>query len=198
MASRWSPEAAAGIGLRLATALADDGCVGGRSSVATASGPSRAAESLAGDAAGFGGDVTDPTDVAGLVETVTERLRARSNCWSTTPASATSAPRRGQADPDDWWRTIEVNVRGVMLMTSARSLPGMVERGVGRIVDLGSGIGQRAEPRYSAYSVSKAAALRWLDNVAVGLGPAVARARGQRESWSGAHGHDRHDVGPVR
>ena len=60
-------------------------------------------------------------------------------------------------------------MRGVMLMTSA-VLPGMVERGVGRIVDLGSGIGQRAEPRYSAYSVSKAAALRWLDNVAVGLG----------------------------
>ena len=64
---------------------------------------------------------------------------------------------------------LEVNVRGVMLMTSA-VLPGMLVRGRGRVVDLGSGIGQRAEPRYSAYSVSKAAALRWLDNVAAGLG----------------------------
>ena len=31
-------------------------------------------------------------------------------------------------------------------------------------------MGQRAVPRYSAYSVSKAAALRWLDNVAAALG----------------------------
>ena len=157
-----------GIGLRLATALADDGwsvAVVGRDGERA----KEAAGSLAGGAAGFGADVSDPDDVAGLVAAVKERFGPIDLLVNNAGVRDQRATP-WEADPDDWWRTIEVNVRGVMLMTSA-VLPGMVERGVGRIVDLGSGIGQRAEPRYSAYSVSKAAALRWLDNVAVGLGP---------------------------
>ncbi|MGI8993441.1 MAG: SDR family oxidoreductase, partial [Nocardioidaceae bacterium] len=73
------------------------------------------------------------------------------------------------ADADDWWHVVGVNLRGVVLMTSA-VLPAMIARGSGRVVDLGSGAGQRPEPRYSAYSVSKAAALQWMHNVVAALG----------------------------
>ena len=156
-----------GIGLRLATVLAEDGwsvAVVGRD-------PGRvelAAGSVPGQAAGFAADVSDPDQVARLVASVTERL-------GPVELLVNSAGLRDQraspweADPDDWWRTLEVNVRGVMLTTSA-VLPGMLSRGRGRVIDLGSGLGQRAEPRYSAYSVSKAATLRWLDNLAAALG----------------------------
>jgi NAD(P)-dependent dehydrogenase (short-subunit alcohol dehydrogenase family) len=41
-------------------------------------------------------------------------------------------------DPDDWWHVFEVNVLGAMLCCRA-VLPGMVERGLGRIVNVGSG-----------------------------------------------------------
>jgi NAD(P)-dependent dehydrogenase (short-subunit alcohol dehydrogenase family) len=156
-----------GFGLRLATVLAEDGwavaVVGRDRSRAEA-----VAASLSGDAAGFGADVSVPEASEALVASVTERL-------GPVDLLVNNAGVRDQravpweADPADWWRTIEINLRGVVLMTSA-VLPAMVARGTGRVIDLGSGIGRRAEPRYSAYSVSKAATLSWLDNVAAGLG----------------------------
>ena len=41
-------------------------------------------------------------------------------------------------DPDEWWRTFEVNVLGLYLCCNAFA-PGMVERGGGRIVNIASG-----------------------------------------------------------
>ena len=41
-------------------------------------------------------------------------------------------------DPDEWWRTFEVNVLGVYLCCHAFA-PRMVERGGGRIVNVASG-----------------------------------------------------------
>ena len=43
-----------------------------------------------------------------------------------------------EIEPDDWWRTFEVNVLGVHLCCRA-VIPGMLERGSGRIVITGSG-----------------------------------------------------------
>ena len=43
-----------------------------------------------------------------------------------------------EQDVDDWWHVFEVNVLGAMLACRA-VLPSMVERGAGRIVNLGSG-----------------------------------------------------------
>ena len=156
-----------GIGLSLATVLADDGfavALVGRD----AGRLEEAVETVPGVAIGVPGDVSDPASVRTMVQLVADRL-------GPVDLLVNNAGVRDQralpweADPDDWWRTMEVNVRGVVLMTSA-VLPAMLARGSGRVVDLGSGLGQRAEPRYSAYSVSKAATLRWLDNVAAALG----------------------------
>lgn len=60
------------------------------------------------------------------------------------------------SDPDDWWRTVEVNVRGPYLVTRA-VLPHLLERGAGRIVNLNSGSGTKPSEVASAYNVAKTA-----------------------------------------
>lgn len=64
-----------------------------------------------------------------------------------------------QSDPEDWWRTVTVNVRGPYLMTRAL-LPHMIDRGSGRIVNLNSGSGTKPSEAASAYNVSKTALAR--------------------------------------
>jgi NAD(P)-dependent dehydrogenase (short-subunit alcohol dehydrogenase family) len=73
-----------------------------------------------------------------------------------------------QADPDEWWRVVESQVRGPLLLVHA-VVPGMVERGRGRVVDLASGLGTRAQRLYSAYSVGKTGQMRLSEALAVSL-----------------------------
>jgi NAD(P)-dependent dehydrogenase (short-subunit alcohol dehydrogenase family) len=68
-------------------------------------------------------------------------------------------------DPDDWWRAMEINVRGP-LYCSVAVLPSMLKRGHGRIVNVSSGSGFAAWPMVSSYSVSKAALYRLAENLA--------------------------------
>lgn len=58
------------------------------------------------------------------------------------------------SDPDHWWRTLEVNLRGPYLVTR-HLLEGM--RNGGKIINLNSGKGYSAGANSSAYHVSKAA-----------------------------------------
>ncbi|MDP9068017.1 MAG: SDR family oxidoreductase [Actinomycetota bacterium] len=67
-------------------------------------------------------------------------------------------------DPDEWWNVVEVNLRGPMLMTHA-VLPKMIERGRGRIFNVGSLVGTRPLHGFSAYSISKAGLIRLTDSV---------------------------------
>ncbi len=81
-----------------------------------------------------------------------------------------NAAMTGKADQgwdlaDDWWRVIEVNLRGPFLCARA-VLPGMVARKHGRIINVSSNAGIRPTPPYSAYSVSKAALIRLTDSLA--------------------------------
>lgn len=69
-----------------------------------------------------------------------------------------------EADPDDWDRMLETNVRGVLSVTRAL-LPRMLERGEGHVVNIGSIAGRAAYPGGSVYSASKAA----LDRITSGL-----------------------------
>ena len=58
-----------------------------------------------------------------------------------------------ESDPEDWWRTVEVNVRGPYLMTRFL-LKGMMDGG--KIINLTSGKGFSAGQNSSSYHVSKA------------------------------------------
>lgn len=62
-----------------------------------------------------------------------------------------------ETDPDDWSRFLDVNLLGVMNCAHA-VLPGMVERGYGRIVTIVSDAGRNIEARQAAYAAAKAGA----------------------------------------
>ncbi len=70
-----------------------------------------------------------------------------------------------EADERAWWDVVETNLRGPMLLSRA-VLPGMLQRGRGRIININSGFGLHGTPAYSAYSVSKAALARLTDCLA--------------------------------
>jgi 3-oxoacyl-[acyl-carrier protein] reductase len=76
--------------------------------------------------------------------------------------------RTWETDPDEWWRTFEVNVRGVYLCVRA-VVPGMIERGGGRIVITGSGAAYLPGSSNAAYSASKAAVWRFGEVLAAQL-----------------------------
>ena len=72
------------------------------------------------------------------------------------------------ADPSTWWRTQEVNVLGVLHAVHA-VVPGMVARGRGRVIHVGSLVGVRSAPGSSAYACSKASLLRLAEVLAADL-----------------------------
>jgi NAD(P)-dependent dehydrogenase (short-subunit alcohol dehydrogenase family) len=64
--------------------------------------------------------------------------------WETTPA--------------EWRRTFDVNVHGMFHVIRA-VVPGLVDRGWGRVVNIASMAGKDGNPNLSAYSASKAAVI---------------------------------------
>ena len=77
--------------------------------------------------------------------------------------------RRGVAE-SDWDATFQVNLMGTVRCTEA-VLPAMRDRGYGRIVNVASIAGHSARGTGGAYSVSKAAVLRYTKGLAVEVAP---------------------------
>jgi NAD(P)-dependent dehydrogenase (short-subunit alcohol dehydrogenase family) len=75
-----------------------------------------------------------------------------------------------EADPDEWWRVQEVNVRGAFLGTRA-ALARMVPRGRGRVINVSSRSGNVAPAFASAYATSKTALTRFTEIVAAEARP---------------------------
>jgi len=69
-------------------------------------------------------------------------------------------------DADDWWREVEINLRGSFLCSQA-VLPGMITRKRGRIINVASGGGLSAFDCFSAYSTSKTALIRLSESLAI-------------------------------
>lgn len=116
------------------------------------------------DGVGVVGDVSRREDVERIVREVEDRLGP----IDLLVANAGIGLGEGNAwemDPDDWWRTLEVNMLGVYLTTRA-VIPGMLERGRGRIVITGSGAAYLPGSTSTAYSASKAAVVRYGETLA--------------------------------
>jgi len=69
-----------------------------------------------------------------------------------------------EADADEWWQCIVVNLRGPLLCARA-VLTGMVARRSGRIINAASIHGLGASP-YGPYGISKTALIRFTENLA--------------------------------
>jgi NAD(P)-dependent dehydrogenase (short-subunit alcohol dehydrogenase family) len=143
-----------GIGAGIARALAGDGwdvLVGARSGGQVQA----VASEIGGEPVQL--DVSDRDSV--------ERLPARTGEIDLLVANAgiseglEERPSWG-IDVDEWWQVYEVNVLGVHLCCRA-VIPGMLERGRGRIVITGSGAAYLPGGRSTAYAPSKAAVCRY-------------------------------------
>jgi 3-oxoacyl-[acyl-carrier protein] reductase len=75
-----------------------------------------------------------------------------------------------ETDVEAWWHVLEVNVRGVYL-TCRLALPGLIERGGGRIVITGSGAAYLPGSTSAAYAASKAAVCRFGEVLAAQVAP---------------------------
>lgn len=151
-----------GLGRAVALALGDAGCavaVTGR----TPEDLGATVGELAGPGLALPGDATDRSAVQEAVRRTTAELGPIDLLVANAGRFGTGGPV-WQSDPDDWWRDLEVNLRGPLLAFSA-VLPGMVERGSGHVVAVGSGFGNRPFPHASAYSSSKAALSRLVESV---------------------------------
>jgi NAD(P)-dependent dehydrogenase (short-subunit alcohol dehydrogenase family) len=69
--------------------------------------------------------------------------------------------RAWEQPPEEWWRVFEVNVLGTYLCCHA-AIPGMIERGAGRIVNVSSGASYHPDGAVNTpYTASKAALNRF-------------------------------------
>lgn len=162
-----------GIGRHAAIALGRAGssvCVTARSQDELDATVELIAQSGGSEALAVVGDVRSSEDVARTVRRTERRLGPIDvliNCAGTGPSDPGPV---GVTDPDDWWHVMAVNVRGPMLFAS-HVVPGMIDRGRGRIINVNSlaGIDARTAGAGSAYGVSKAALFRFTDILAAEL-----------------------------
>ncbi|HEX6329169.1 MAG TPA: SDR family oxidoreductase [Jiangellaceae bacterium] len=69
-----------------------------------------------------------------------------------------------EGDPDDWDRMVDTNVKGLLYVTRA-VLPGMLARGRGHVINIGSIAGHQTYPNGAVYCATKAA----VDRITIGL-----------------------------
>jgi len=150
-----------GIGANIAREL-----VAGGARVAVAARSSDELETLALEIEAYPvvADVSSRESVDAMVRAVESGLGPVDLLAANAGISAQEA-RAWEADPDEWWHVFEVNVLGVYLCCRA-VIPGMLERGRGRIVITGSGAAYLPGSTNSAYSASKAAVWRLGDVLA--------------------------------
>lgn len=143
-----------GIGEAAARALAEGGA---RVIVAARSGDEigRVAAELAAaghEVSAVSCDVADPAAIERLRAEAVARLGSVEILVNNAGA-ASSAPLRGQT-LEEWRRLFAVNVEGTFLACRA-FLPGMLERGWGRVINVASVAGRTGAPYVSAYAASK-------------------------------------------
>ena len=97
-------------------------------------------------------DLTDPAATEQVCNGAMAALR-HIHILVNNAGGALERRKVAESDPERWWRTIEVNVRGPYLVTRFL-LEGLAEGG--KIINISSGMGLRASDLNSSYHVSKA------------------------------------------
>ncbi len=120
-----------------------------------------------GTAAARAADLTDPD----AVERVVGELRSELGEVELLVNNAGTARAIGPAwevEPDLWWRDVESSLLSAFLCTRA-VVPGMVERGKGRVLNVSSYVAVRPSPYLSAYAAAKAAVVSFSEGLAAAL-----------------------------
>ena len=109
-------------------------------------------------------DVTDEEAVARAHEQIEESLGPVDVLVNNAGVGGPIGPM-WEVDPGQWWRTVEINLRGTYVCSRA-VLPSMVERGVGRIVNVASHAGVHRWPYFTAYATGKSAVIKLTESLA--------------------------------
>jgi NAD(P)-dependent dehydrogenase (short-subunit alcohol dehydrogenase family) len=125
----------------------------------------RAIEQQGGRALAITADVTDRKALALLVETVEQQL-GPVDLLVNNAGVLRAIGRITEIDADEWWREVEINVRGPFLCCQA-VMPSMIKRKRGRIINLVSAGGFQAIDCFSAYGLSKTALIRLSESLAL-------------------------------
>jgi len=145
-----------GLGLTMATALAEAGAdvaLSGRT-IATCNESAKAITSATGRRArGFAADVTSAPDIERLVKEVESSLGPIDILINNAGVNIRGTV--DQLNEADWDSVVNTNLKGPFLVARAVG-PGMVKRGWGRVVNLGSILGSVALPGRAPYASSKA------------------------------------------
>ncbi len=112
-------------------------------------------------------DVTDPASVGAAIADIEQALGPVDLLVSNAGVPGPFGPL-WEVDGDEWWRAQEVHQRAPMLLMQA-VLPGMIERGTGRIVCISAKAVRIVAPHLSAYCVGKVALNRLVEQVGVEL-----------------------------
>ncbi len=158
--------ASRGIGAAIARGLAEDGWPVGvnyRKDEEGAEGVAEGIESGGGSAIAIQADVSDPAAADELFPSLEERFGPVLVLVNNAGMRADGlAP---QLDDEAWDRVLEVNLTAAFRLTR-RALRGMMRARFGRIVNIASIVGQRANPGQANYAASKAGLIAFTSTVA--------------------------------
>lgn len=162
--------AGVGIGRRVATRLAEEGCdvavldIDGAGAGETA----RMVEAIGRRAVALSVDVADPDAVAAAVGQAKSALGTVD--IAVNNAAITLVGKVVDLEVAEWRRVFGINADGVFHVSKA-VLPDMIARGSGRIVNISSWFGKIGKPNYAAYSASKAAVIAFTQSLAAEVAP---------------------------
>jgi NAD(P)-dependent dehydrogenase (short-subunit alcohol dehydrogenase family) len=157
-----------GIGLAVATRLAQEGAA---VALVDLKEPDEAVEALRATGAtvsGYTADVSDPGSVKALVAPITKTLGAPDILVNN--AGIYPFLKLEETTIEDWRRVFAINLESVLLMSQA-FLPGMKQRGWGRIVNVTSNSIALQVPDAAHYTSSKMAMIGLTRGLATELAP---------------------------
>jgi NAD(P)-dependent dehydrogenase (short-subunit alcohol dehydrogenase family) len=166
-----------GVGKLVAEALAKEGArviVHGRTLASTGSTLDLVRKAGA-EGHAVAGELSDPAQVERIATEVLQKFGGVDILYNNAAVMTTWRESLGQQELSDWTSVFQINVFALVRLT-ARLVPGMVERGWGRVVHVTSGIDKTWQ--LAAYGASKWAVDKFTDDMAAelaGTGVIVSR-----------------------
>jgi len=132
----------------------------------------RTAEELGsdGDVSSLGVDVTSEEQVGEMIRRGDEKLGGIDILVNN--AGVITMDKITDVSEKDWDFVMDVNAKGVFLCVKA-VIPGMLERGGGKIVNIASQAGKRGYKLFAHYCASKAAVIVFTKGVALEVAPTI-------------------------